>query len=107
MDSRRASAIAGIVRTVVAKTAVGIPPNTAMGVSITQVKLSDDMQYADVFVSAIKGADAAVKHLKSQLRDIKKELGRQLTTYAVPMIRFRSDSRGEELDKLDKLLSSL
>jgi ribosome-binding factor A len=107
MDQRRASAISGIVRTVVARVAVGIPPNTAMGVSITQVRLSDDLQYADVFVSAISGVEAAVKHLQSHLRDIKKELGRQLTTYTVPMLRFRTDTRGEELQKLDTLLSSL
>jgi len=107
MDNTRSSRLADFVRATVGKHVMTIPPNVAMGVSITQVKVTSDFQYADVFISAMKGVDAALKYLKIRNRDIRKELAKQVTTYAIPQIRYSSDSRGEELSKLDDLLSSL
>lgn len=107
MDNHRTDRLASVVRAIVGKHVVLIPPSMAMGVSVTQVRVSQDLQYADVYISAIQGVEAAMKHLKSRNRDIRKELSKQLTTYTIPQLRYKSDSRGEELSKLDELLNSL
>lgn len=107
MEKRRSIQIAGVVRSVVARFSVEITPDQATAVSITDVRLSDDLRYADVSVSAISGVETAVKILKSRVRDIAKTISSQLTTYAVPMIRFHVDTRGAELDKLDRLIANL
>lgn len=99
--------MAGIIRSVVARYSLEIAPDQATGVSISEVKVSDDLRYADISVSAITGVEKAVQILKARLRDIAKAISAQVSTYAVPLIRFRIDHRGEQLDKLDRLLESL
>ncbi len=107
MENRRSTQMAGIIRSVVARFAVEITPDQATAVSIANVKISEDLQYADVYVSALTGAEAAARILKSRIRDIAKTVSGQVSTYAIPMIRFHADHRGEELDRLDKLIERL
>jgi len=107
MEKRRTTQFAGIVRSTVARFSLEIAPDTATAVNIAEVKISDDFRYADVFVSAVSGAESAVKILKSRMRDISKAISAQTSTYAIPLIRFHVDRRGEELAKLDSLLESL
>lgn len=107
MEKRRSIQAAAIIRSVIARFAIEIPPNQAMAVCITSVRISDDLKYADVSVSALQGAEAAVRILSGRVRDIAKTVASEVVTYATPMIRFHVDHRGEELDRLDKLIDRL
>ncbi len=105
--SHRNAQISGIVRTIVAKFTLDIPPETATGVSITEVKLSSDLQYADVYVSAITGVLEAIEHLQTKKGAIRNVIAIDVNAHSVPTMRFRADNRGEQADKLDKLIESL
>ncbi len=105
--SHRNIQLSGILRTLVAKFTVQIPPDTALGVSITEVKLSTDLQYADVYVSAIQGLPEAIEFLKSKTGAIRKVIASEVNAHSVPTMRFRADNRGEKADKLDRLIESL
>lgn len=105
--SHRNAQLSGIVRSIVARFTVEIPPDIAMGVSITEVRLSPDLQYADVYVSAIKGASEAIEYLQTKKGAIRKGIATEINAHTVPVLRFRSDDRGEKADKLDRLIESL
>ncbi|MBP7113859.1 MAG: ribosome-binding factor A [Candidatus Peribacteraceae bacterium] len=105
--SHRNVQLSGIVRTIVARFIVEIPPTIAMGTSITEVKLSPDLQYADIYVSAIKGLPEAIEYLKLKKGPIRKGIATEINAHTVPTLRFRADDRGEKADKLDKLIESL
>ena len=105
--SHRNIQLSGILRTLVAKFTVQIPPDTALGVSITEVKLSTDLQYADVYVSAIQGLPEAIEFLKSKTGAIRKVIASEVNAHSVPTMRFRADDRGEKADMLDRLIESL
>lgn len=107
MAGHRNIQIAGVIRNVIARYAVQIPPHVASAVSIIEVRVSEDQMYADVYVSAISGVDKAVMRLNSFLRDIRKTLAAEITTYKLPILRFHTDERGADLDRLDKLLDTL
>lgn len=107
MDNRRSLRMASAIRGIIARFVMSIPPHIAKGVSVTEVKVTADLLYADVYISAIDGLEAALKQLRSSLRDIRKELAKTMTTYTVPAVRFKEDHRGEELSKLDTLIGSL
>lgn len=99
--------MASMIRKVVGRFMIEIPPNRAMGVNIVDIRISDDLRYADITVSAISGVDDAIKILKSKLHHIAKTLGRELTTFTVPLIRLHASRQGEELQRLDQLISRL
>ena len=107
MKGHRTVQLSGILRTLVAKFTVQISPEIAMGVSITEVKLSTDLQYADVYVSAIQGLPEAIEFLKSKPGAIRKAIATNVNAHSVPTMRFRADDRGEKADKLDRLIQSL
>lgn len=78
-----------------------------MGVNITEVILSADLQYADIYVSAIQGLPAAIDFLKTKKGAIRKGIATAVNAHTVPTLRFHADDRGEKADKLDRLIESL
>lgn len=107
MKGHRTVQLSGIVRTIVARFIVELPPDIAMGVSVNEVKLSPDLQYADVYVSAIKGLPEAIEYLKTKKGAIRKGIATEINAHTVPVMRFHADDRGEKADKLDRLIESL
>jgi ribosome-binding factor A len=105
--SHRPAQIAGVIRSTVAEFALQIPPNVANVVSIVDVKMSPDFSYADVFISAMDGVDAAVKNLASRQGEIKKNLSTKLRVFKLPILRFQRDIEGERGTRLDALLEKL
>ncbi len=79
-------------------------------VTITRVKLSDDLKYATVFVSLI-GDDArkreALKGLKSGSHFMRGELGHRLRLRTAPELSFRLDESIEKGSKTLDILRSL
>lgn len=107
MKGRRSVQLSGIVRSILARFIVEIPPDLAMGVSITEVKLSPDLQYADAYVSAIEGVTAAIEYLRDRKGEMRKAIATEVNAHSVPTLRFIADDRGEKADKLDRLIESL
>jgi ribosome-binding factor A len=105
--SHRPAQLSGILRSVLALHALQIPPNTAKVVSIVQVKVSADLSYADVYLSAIEGVEPAIKFLKEKVPEIRSELASTQKLHRIPALRFHKDTTGEEGAKIDKLLSTL
>lgn len=77
-------------------------------VTVTAVKVSDDLRNAKVFVSVLgsdvgrtfEGLDAARPFIRS-------ELGRRLKLRFVPELNFRQDHTAEEAAKLYKLMDEM
>ncbi len=105
--SHRPAQIAGIVRSVVARHATSIPPTTAKVVSVVEVKVSADLSYADVYLSAIDGVEHAIHTLKAQASEMRAELANDLKLHKIPTLRFHKDTTGEEGARIDDLLSKL
>ncbi len=105
--SHRNAQLSGIIRRIIARFLIEIPPTVAMGVTITELKLSPDLQYADVYVSAIKGTPEAIELLKSKKGAMRKAIATDVNAHSVPTLRFRADDRGEKADALDRLIESL
>ena len=73
-------------------------------VTITRIKVSPDLKYADVFVTIFNDEDQqkkALKGLKNATKFIRGELGKDLKLRYVPKIEFKID---EDLEHQYKLL---
>ena len=104
MSSHRSAIIASVIRQVVARKALDIPPDIADIVSITDVTLNADVSIASVRVSALKGKAEAVSYLKKHNGEIRKELASMLKTYGIPQLRFEQDDQVERIGRLEALL---
>lgn len=102
--SHRPAKIASVIRQVVAIEALNIPPDLAQVVNVTEVKVSSDFSYADVFVTALKNPQQAIKHLKKRQGSLRRSLARELQMYRIPILRLVIDRRGEEGEKIERLL---
>jgi len=78
--------------------------------SITDVVVDRELAYAKIYVSSIKGSEAApmilegLNHARGFLR---RELTRRIPLRSFPQLRFYWDSNPERADHIDKLLNSL
>lgn len=95
------------MRTAVGPFLIEIPPNVATMATITNLIISADLSYADIYISAIDGVEAAVKLLVKRKGEIAKTLSKQLITHRTPQLRFHVDEKGQELNRLDEILKSL
>ncbi len=78
-------------------------------VTITRVKVSKDLSYATIFITA--GSDRAskksLKILLSARRFIRKRLAEVLRLRKVPEISFKLDERIEDLQRVDELFEKI
>jgi ribosome-binding factor A len=74
--------------------------------TITKVKTSADLRYADVFISALPSdKDVEIeKMLKEDIYFIQGELNKKLHLKPLPRIRFVIDKSGEYVEKIDELI---
>lgn len=105
--SHRNAQLSGIIRSTVATHALRIPPNLAKVVSVVDVKLSKDFSYADIFLSAVEGVEAAIKFLFQSKGLIRKELAGILRMHKIPILRFHRDTLSEQGNRIDDILSKL
>jgi ribosome-binding factor A len=78
--------------------------------SITDVELSGDLHYADVKVSAVGGEEATealAKVLNSATPLIWNRLRDETDLRFIPKLRFHSDTSGEYLDEIERLLAQI
>jgi ribosome-binding factor A len=77
-------------------------------VSITDVEISRDLQYATVYFT-IYGAsvEEGLAGLTQAAGFIRRQLGRRLKMRRVPEIRFKTDGSFEQGDKIERLLHQI
>lgn len=77
-------------------------------ITITEVRVSPDLQNAVVYVMPLGGKQ--VPEILSSLKDrawyFRKEVARQLTTRVVPRLVFHADPSFDEMMRIDSLLKS-
>jgi len=79
-------------------------------VTITRVKVSSDLKYADIFVTIFNDKDhqkKALKGLKNATKFIRGELGKDLKIRYVPNIKFIIDEDLEHQYKLLKIITEI
>jgi ribosome-binding factor A len=80
------------------------------GVSITDVKVDRELEYANVYFSSIEGSSRAeeilegFKHAQGFLRS---ELARRIQLRSFPRLRFHWDPTYEKAENLERLFASL
>ena len=77
-------------------------------VTVTEVRVSPDLQYAKVYVMPIGGKDMdiIVKALSALAFHFRTEVARKLTTKFVPRLHFLPDLTFEEAARIEKLFKS-
>ncbi len=76
--------------------------------SITDVELSADGAYADVYVSSVLGdgsLEKSVKALNSAAGFIQTRLGKALKTRNTPVLRFKADRSFREGERINSIIS--
>ena len=73
-------------------------------VSMTEVEVSSDLSYVTVYISALNDPDTAWKYLELRAKELRQEL-KSLGLARLPVLRFRLDPRGQQMTRLDELLS--
>lgn len=79
-------------------------------VSVMEVEMSNDLRYADVFVS-LYGSDSAKKGSLAGLRNsagwIRRELGKRLRLRFTPEVRFHEDTRLDVAYRLEEVIQKI
>jgi ribosome-binding factor A len=110
MSSDRANRLGGTIRAELAELLrlVKDPRVEAAGlVTVTEVRLSRDLRYADIQVSFVGGEGAPAAALKGLARAsgfLRGELGRRLDLRYAPLLRFHHDRSAERVAEIDRLL---
>ena len=79
-------------------------------VTITRIKVSSDLKYADIFVTIFNDTDQqkkALKGLKNATKFIRGELGKDLKLRYVPNIKFIIDEDLEHQYKLLEIITEI
>lgn len=79
-------------------------------VTLTRIKVSSDLKYADIFVTIFNDKDEqkkALRGLKSATKFIRGELGKDLKLRYVPNIKFIIDEGLEHQYKLLKIIAEV
>jgi ribosome-binding factor A len=80
------------------------------GVTVTDVEVTPDLQYATVFVSTLEGGEArahALKGLERAAPAVRHLLAPRLGLREVPEVRFRFDESLERGQRVEELLRKL
>ena len=80
------------------------------GISVTEVQIDRELAYANIYVSALEGAERskevlqALKHAQGFLR---RELAHRVELRTFPRLRFHWDPTFERAEKIERLIASL
>lgn len=80
------------------------------GISVTDVEVDRELAYAEIFVSAVEGAERsreileALEHAQGFLRH---ELAQRIELRVFPRLRFHWDPTFERADRIERLIASL
>ena len=81
-----------------------------VGVSVTDVKVDRELDFANIYVSSLKGAEssrdviAGLNHARGYL---KHEIAQEVDLRVIPRLRFFWDPTPEKADRIDTLLAKI
>lgn len=107
---RRPARVADLIRNEVALLLVGkMKDPRIQNVTITSVKVTNDLRTARVFYSVFRAEDSegVKKGLLSAKGFIRSHLAKQLKTRYVPELEFKEDFSGRQQEKIEKLLREM
>ncbi len=73
-------------------------------ISVTQVRVSKDLSYAKVWVSALDQTKEASDLCRKESKEIRKSLSGRVELRRIPKFHFVPDYTEEEASKIDKLI---
>jgi len=107
----RLQRISDRVRTILAEMLVKeVQDPRLLGVSVTDVKVDRELDYADIYVSAVEGKERSKEILEGLERArgyLRSELAARIDLRVVPRLRFHWDPTPERADHIEKVLASL
>lgn len=74
--------------------------------SITDVRISPDSSYADLYISALTEPKKALEFLERRKRELQHKLS-ELPRRVLPRIRFRLDTNQEKSNRVTDILTKL
>ena len=80
------------------------------GLTVTEVSLDREVQFADVYVNALgeeERQDEVLDALDRATGFLRRELGKRIRTRRTPELRFKWDDTFEHAERVDRLLDSL
>jgi ribosome-binding factor A len=80
------------------------------GVSITDVKVDRELEYANIYFSSVEGssrADEILEGFRHAQGFLRSELARRIQLRSFPRLRFHWDPTFERAENLEKLFASL
>lgn len=77
-------------------------------VTITKVKTSADLRYADIFISVLPNNmdTVAEKALKKDIYFIQQKLNKKLDMKPLPRIKFVIDKSGEDVERINEIIKN-
>ena len=100
--SHKKERLASVIRELIAPILLHCPKECGV-VTITEVEISDDKQFATLYISALNEPNLAIGYLESRLPTLQQKLG-ELQKARVPRLRFKLDPRTERGSRIDELL---
>lgn len=81
-------------------------PGLPTSITITQVRMSPDLQNATVYIMPLRGQyqQETLAYLKANAGYIRHQLGQQLHSKFTPLLRFHLDESFEQAERIEKLL---
>ncbi len=104
---RRTDRLAELIREEVAEVILsGSVKGMNLGfVTITRVRVSADLSYADIYFSVLDGRwEETKRELEAHKRDIRSFMGRDLRLKRLPQLRFFEDRSLEHVERIEELL---
>ncbi|MFH1446112.1 MAG: 30S ribosome-binding factor RbfA [Chloroflexota bacterium] len=80
------------------------------GIFITDVEVDRELEYANIYVSAIEGQDRAqeaIAALNNARGFLKFELAQEIDLRVIPKLKFYWDETPEKADRIDTLLAQI
>jgi ribosome-binding factor A len=80
------------------------------GVNITDVRVDRELAYANIFFSALEGAERKEEILEGfshAMGFLRRQLAQRIQLRSFPQIRFNWDPTPEHADRIDRLITSL
>jgi ribosome-binding factor A len=107
----RAQRIADRIREELSEILINLTSDPRLsGVSVTDVKVDRELEYANIYYSSVEGSDRAeeilegFRHAQGFLRS---ELARRIQLKSFPRLRFHYDPTFEKAENLERLFASL
>lgn len=76
-------------------------------ITVTKIKISNDISYLDVYVSCFKNQDMLPKALAEYNHEIQHGFNKRLPLFKFPKIRFRYDTSWEKAGNISNILKSI